>query len=150
MLNGCRPWPKKLADEYIAKGYWENVTFGDILDRSTWYFPNREALVGISPVSGEVRDTYLDLQKKANRLAFHLLRLGLKPHDRVILQLPNIRVHAENLAIIPLKAGKFDMVDNLLSLDSANLLPAAVELIARRGANQPVNTAIDNIPFPLP
>jgi len=90
MLVGCSPWPRELADRYVARHYWENFTIGDILDRSAWYFPQREALVGISPVKGEVRDTYRDLHKKVNRLAHHLLRLGLKPSDRVLLQLPNI------------------------------------------------------------
>jgi 2,3-dihydroxybenzoate-AMP ligase len=90
MLNGFCPWPKEFADRYMARGFWENLTLGDILDRSAWYFPEREALVGISPVDGEVRDTYGTLQRKVDRLALHLLRLGLNPHDRVILQLPNI------------------------------------------------------------
>jgi 2,3-dihydroxybenzoate-AMP ligase len=74
----------------MAWGYWGNVTLGDMLDRSAWYFPKREALVGTSPVLGEVRDTYTDLKKKVDRLALHLFRLGLKPLDRLILQLPNI------------------------------------------------------------
>ena len=90
MLEGCTPWPKEFAERYIAQGYWENVTLGDVLDRSAWHFPKREALVGISPVSGEVRDTYIELKRKVDRLALHLLRIGLKPSDRVILQLPNI------------------------------------------------------------
>ncbi|MGD8982728.1 MAG: AMP-binding protein [Desulfobacteraceae bacterium] len=90
MLKGCTPWPKEFAARYMAQGYWENVTLGDMLDRSAWYFPKREALVGTSPVLGEVRDTYADLRKKVDRLAFHLLRIGLKPLDRVILQMPNI------------------------------------------------------------
>jgi 2,3-dihydroxybenzoate-AMP ligase len=76
MLNGCCPWPKEFADRYMARGFWENVTLGDILDRSAWYFPEREALVGISPVDGEVRDTYGTLQRKVDRLALHLLRLA--------------------------------------------------------------------------
>ncbi len=90
MLAGCSPWPKEFADRYVSRYYWENSTLGDILDRSARYFPEREALVGISPVKGEVRDTYRDLLKKVNRLALHLLRLGLKSPERVIFQLPNI------------------------------------------------------------
>ncbi len=90
MLEGCRPWPREFADRYVARHYWENITLGDILDRAAWYFPKREALVGTSPEMGNIRDTYQDLNKKVNRLAHHLLRLGLKPHDRIILHLPNI------------------------------------------------------------
>ena len=89
MLDECSPWPAELAKRYIALGYWENITLGDVLDRSARYFSTREALVGISPVDGEVRDTYRDLKLKVDRLAIRLLDTGLKPLDRVILQLPN-------------------------------------------------------------
>jgi 2,3-dihydroxybenzoate-AMP ligase len=51
MLKGCTPWPKEFAKRYIAQGYWENVTLGDVLDRSAWHFPKREALVGTSPLA---------------------------------------------------------------------------------------------------
>jgi len=90
MLEGCSPWPEEFARKYIAQGYWENITLGDMLDRSALYFPEREALVGTSPVAGEVRDTYRHLKRKVDRLALHFLRLGLQPLDRVVLQLPNI------------------------------------------------------------
>jgi 2,3-dihydroxybenzoate-AMP ligase len=90
MLDGCCPWPKELVDQYVSQGFWENYTLGDILDRTAWYFPKREALIGISPVNGETRDTYSELRSKVDHLALHLLRLGFKPNDRVILQLPNI------------------------------------------------------------
>ncbi len=90
MLDGCCPWPKELADQYVTQGIWENITLGDMLDRTTTYFPKREAIIGVSPVLGETRDTYTDLRSKVDRLALHLLRLGFKPKDRVILQLPNI------------------------------------------------------------
>ncbi|MDP6179005.1 MAG: AMP-binding protein [Desulfatiglandales bacterium] len=89
MLDGCCPWPEEMADRYIARGYWDNVTLGDVLDRSARFFPKREALVGTSPVAGEVRDTFRDIKRKADRLALHFLRLGLRPLDRVIVQLPN-------------------------------------------------------------
>lgn len=90
MLAGCPDWPPEFVSRYVTKGYWEGLTIGDILDRSAWHFPDREALVGISPVDGETRDTYAALQRKVNRLALHLLRLGFRPLDRVIMQLPNI------------------------------------------------------------
>ena len=90
MLEGCCPWPSELAETYTARSTWENLTFGDVLDRSARHFSEREALVGVSPVMGEVRDTYHDLKIKADRLSLQFLRLGLRPLDRIILQLPNI------------------------------------------------------------
>ncbi len=90
MLPGCSDWPMEFEKRYVSRGYWEGLTIGDILDRSAWAFPEREALVGVSPVWGETRDTYAVLQMKVNRLAIHLLRIGVTPLDRVIMQFPNI------------------------------------------------------------
>lgn len=90
MLPGCTPWPAEEARRYFQLGYWEGLTNGDLLDRAALQYPEREALVGRSPALGEVRDTYGELRRKVNRLALHLLRLGMHPGERVVLQLPNV------------------------------------------------------------
>ena len=90
MLDGCVDWPLEFKELYTSKGYWENRTIGDILDRSAGLFPERDALVAYSPVWGETRDTYASLLKKVNRLAIHLKQMGIKPLDRIIMHLPNI------------------------------------------------------------
>lgn len=84
MLEGFTPWPSELQKEFVQKGYWQEIPIGESFDRVVADFPKREALV-----SGNLRLTYEELQQKVNRLAFQLLKSGLRPKDRVILQLGN-------------------------------------------------------------
>jgi len=90
MLEGYVPYPEQDVKYYRAKGYWKDITIGDTLVQAAARLPFREALVGTSPVLGEVRDTYAELLAKVDRLALHLLRLGVKPGERALFQLPNI------------------------------------------------------------
>ena len=85
MLEGCTPWPADFAERYRDKGYWEGLTLSRVIDASVARFGDREALV-----FGTQRITYRDLGKRIDRLAYHLAKTGLKPRDRVVLQLPNI------------------------------------------------------------
>ncbi len=57
---------------------------GDILDRTTDVFPNKEALV-----DDRLRLTYSELRDKVDRLAVGLMNLGIEKGDTVLLQLPN-------------------------------------------------------------
>ena len=84
MLEGFTPWPAGLARRYRDKGYWEGLTLSRVLDASVERFGDREALV-----FGAQRITYRDLGMRVDRLAYHLAKAGLKPSDRVVLQLPN-------------------------------------------------------------
>lgn len=84
MLEGCTSWPPELRKEYVQKGYWQELPIGDSFDRAVANFANREALV-----MGDLRLTYAELQQKVNRLAFQMLKSGLKPKDRMIFQLAN-------------------------------------------------------------
>ncbi len=85
MLRGCTPWPPQFAQDYRQKGYWEGITLGEMLDMSVEEYGPREALV-----FNDQRVTYRELGDRVNRLAFHFAEQGLKPLDRVLLQLPNI------------------------------------------------------------
>lgn len=84
MLEGFTPFPIELQKEYVKKGYWQEIPIGESFDRVVADFPKREALV-----KGNLRLTYEELQQKVNSLAFKLLESGLKPKDRVVLQLGN-------------------------------------------------------------
>lgn len=84
MLEGFTPWPADLARRYRDKGYWEGLTLSRVLDASVERFADREALV-----FGAQRITYRDLGMRVDHLAYHLAKAGLKPRDRVVLQLPN-------------------------------------------------------------
>ena len=84
MLEGCTLWPPDMQKEYVQKGYWPEISVGEGFDRVVANFTKREALV-----CGDLRLTYEELQQKVNRLAVQFLASGLKPKDRIIMQLGN-------------------------------------------------------------
>lgn len=85
MLEGCTPWPEEFARRYREKGYWADITLAEMLESSIQKFGSKEALI-----YNDLRLTYDQLGAKINRLAYHFLESGLRPRDRVVLQLPNI------------------------------------------------------------
>jgi 2,3-dihydroxybenzoate-AMP ligase len=84
MLEGFIPIPADFAARYRAKGYWLDRPMGE-------YF--RDVFYGggdrIAAVAGQERVTYRELGARIDRLACHLLDLGIAPLDRVVVQLPN-------------------------------------------------------------
>jgi non-ribosomal peptide synthetase component E (peptide arylation enzyme) len=85
MLEGCSPWPPELAARYRARGYWQGLALGDLVDRWAFDYGEREALVSASE-----RITYHELAQRVDRLAHHLLHLGLRAPQRIVVQLPNV------------------------------------------------------------
>ncbi|HET9092473.1 MAG TPA: AMP-binding protein [Acidimicrobiales bacterium] len=89
MLDGVVPFPDDVAEQYVAKGYWEErpliAAFREVFRR----FADRVALVdGDGPV------TYRQLDERSTHLARHLLDLGFQPLDRIVVQLPNTALFA--------------------------------------------------------
>lgn len=84
MLDGCTPWPEEFARRYRAEGYWQDITLGQMLDRTAARVPDRMAVV-----DGAKSATYRQLVERSDRLAAQFAALGLKARDRVIFQLPN-------------------------------------------------------------
>lgn len=84
MLQGCTPWPEELARRYRQEGYWAGHTLHDMLVRWAEATPGHTALV-----EGDRRMSYAELRAAVERLAGNLIDLGLRPRDRVVLQLPN-------------------------------------------------------------
>jgi 2,3-dihydroxybenzoate-AMP ligase len=84
-LAGVTPIPPDFAARYRARGYWEDVPLGRFYDRVFKSHENRLALI-----SGDERVTYNELEQRVDRLALHLLELGVTPLDRWVVQLPNI------------------------------------------------------------
>lgn len=85
MLPGCTPWPADVAAYYRAKGYWQGRTLGDLVDRWAAEYGEREAII-----SGDERISYHELRRRVDRLALHLVRLGLRAPERIVVQLPNM------------------------------------------------------------
>jgi salicylate---CoA ligase len=80
------PWPDEAAKEYVAKGYWAGVPLGTLLREVADRRPDAPALA--DPDAG-VRLTHAELAGRAESAAARLLDLGLRPGDRIIVQLGN-------------------------------------------------------------
>lgn len=83
-LEGFLPYKKEVIKEYTENGAWLNLTYGDLLDRAAARNPDKTAVID----EGH-RIPYGVLKEMVQRFAVSLLDLGMRPHDRVILQLPN-------------------------------------------------------------
>ncbi|KAB8143116.1 (2,3-dihydroxybenzoyl)adenylate synthase [Chloroflexia bacterium SDU3-3] len=84
-LPGVVPWPEDVAARYLDEGYWRGETFGAMLRERAERHGDREALV-----CGERRWSYRELDARADALAAGFHALGIRPQDRVVVQLPNI------------------------------------------------------------
>lgn len=78
-------WPDDLAARYRAAGYWRGETFSGFLRARAAERPDAIAIIG-----GAQRWTYAELVSRAEMTAAGLLRLGLRPGDRVVVQLGNV------------------------------------------------------------
>lgn len=71
---------------------YERLSVGDILERVTWSFPNKEAIVAWEGAYAEKRMerlTYREADELANQFANALLSLGLQRTDRVLFYCGN-------------------------------------------------------------
>jgi len=84
MLEGCVPWPAAQAARYRARGWWEGITITQMLARSAARQPEKDAII-----CADRRLSYRDLVETSDRLACRFLESGIKPLDRVLMQLPN-------------------------------------------------------------
>jgi len=78
-------WPDEFVSRYREAGYWRGETFPSFLRARARDFANDIAVIG-----GDTRLTYAQLWDEAERIAAGFLAIGLKPGDRVIVQLGNI------------------------------------------------------------
>ncbi|HEY5340007.1 MAG TPA: AMP-binding protein [Candidatus Aquilonibacter sp.] len=85
MLAGVVPFPPEFAARYRAAGYWEDRSLRDEFAVVFARYATRIALN-----DGERSYTYAEIDRLATNLALNLLELGLKPLDRVVVQLPNV------------------------------------------------------------
>ncbi|MDR6953910.1 2,3-dihydroxybenzoate-AMP ligase [Ancylobacter sp. 3268] len=85
MIPLLQPFPPDVAERYRQAGHWRGETFPGMLRQLASRYSSRTAVVG-----GEQRWSYAELADRAERAAAGFLALGLKPGDRVVVQLPNI------------------------------------------------------------
>ena len=104
-LAGVTPFPSDFAARYRERGYWEDVPLGRFYAGVFASHGKRAAMI-----SGSERVTYAELRERVERLALHLLDLGVAPLDRWVVQLPNIPEFVylyfalERLGAIPIMA----------------------------------------------
>lgn len=148
-LDGVVPFPSDFMARYRARGYWEDrplvAHFLECFER----FADRVAVI-----DGDRRVTYQQLGEQAQRVALNLLDLGLKPLDRVVVQLPNtlefvqLYFGLQHLGAIPIMAlpsHRFREVNQFVRLSDAvaAATPAAgrdvsfVDMIRRIAADAP-------------
>ncbi len=84
LLDGVTPFTEKDAQKYNKLRWWAGLTLGDLLDRAADIHPEKEAFV-----DSRSRITYQEARDLADRLAIGLIKSGINPLDRVLLQLPN-------------------------------------------------------------
>ena len=83
---GTVPWPADAVRDYIVKGYWAGIPLGTLLREAADRRPNAPALS--DPAAG-LRLTHAELAGRAESAAVRLLDLGLRPGDRIVVQLGN-------------------------------------------------------------
>jgi 2,3-dihydroxybenzoate-AMP ligase len=86
MLEGFVPFPKEFIDRYRKDGYWEDRPL-----REEYAVRFKKFSDSIALVDGDIEWTYQDLDVKSDNLALNLLDMGIKPLDRIVPQLPNIK-----------------------------------------------------------
>ena len=105
LIDGFIPYAGEDAEKYNRLRWWPGLTFGDILDRAADMFPDKVAFV-----DADSRLTYSQARDRVNRLAVSLMDLGIRPTERVLVQLPNWNAFA--VAFFALQ--KIGAIDTLL------------------------------------
>jgi len=82
--TGLTAWPDELVTRYVARGHWQGRALGEYFTAAATASPD-----AIAVVHGEVRLSYRELMARADGLAVRLRELGLRPDDRIVVQLPN-------------------------------------------------------------
>ncbi|WP_319456704.1 MULTISPECIES: (2,3-dihydroxybenzoyl)adenylate synthase [unclassified Mycobacterium] len=83
-IDGVVPWPDDVAAHYRKAGYWHGRSVASYLAEQVERRPLDEAIV-----DGTTRLTYRDLWDRSAACAQALLDLGIRPGDRIVVQLPN-------------------------------------------------------------
>ncbi|UCB48574.1 MAG: AMP-binding protein [Deltaproteobacteria bacterium] len=84
VFEGFTPYDPEAAQLYQKRRWWLGMTLGDMFDRASDLYPEREALVGAGK-----RYTWAELRSLVDKMAYNLLQEGFQPGDTVLLQLPN-------------------------------------------------------------
>lgn len=122
---------------------WERTSVGDVLERLTWSYPDKEAVVGAPGAYAypeHERLTYRQADELANRVAHALLDSGLRRGDRVLMfcensveaYLTKIGIAKAGLVCVPVNPSLApDVVAYLIERTSPGFAVVDAELWAR-------------------
>ena len=85
MVQGVVPFPPEFARRYRERGYWADKSLAQEFRLIFGRYAERVAVI-----DGDRSITYAELDRLSDNLALNLLHLGIKPLDRVVVQLPNV------------------------------------------------------------
>ncbi|GAB3113174.1 (2,3-dihydroxybenzoyl)adenylate synthase [Streptomyces calidiresistens] len=85
MLEDCTPWPAATAARYRREGIWLGTDLGSLPRAWARAYGTDTALV-----AGEQRMSFRELADRIDRRAAGFVRAGVRPGDRIVLQLPNV------------------------------------------------------------
>ncbi len=83
-IEGFEPYRPEDAERYDKYSWWLGITWGDMFDKTTDLYPDKEGLV-----DDTARFTYRQLRSKVDRLAVGFMGLGIRQRDFVLVQIPN-------------------------------------------------------------
>jgi 2,3-dihydroxybenzoate-AMP ligase len=83
-IEGFTPYAKEDIEKYNSMRWWLGMTWGDLFDKNTDIYPEK---IGLVDDTG--RWTNKELRQGVDKLAVSLMKLGIRPKDRVLVQLPN-------------------------------------------------------------
>jgi 2,3-dihydroxybenzoate-AMP ligase/mycobactin salicyl-AMP ligase len=83
-IDGFEPYRPEDVERYTKSRWWLGLTWGDMFDKATDLYPQKEGLV-----DDTTSFTYKELREKVDRLAIGFMELGIKERDFVLLQIPN-------------------------------------------------------------
>lgn len=84
-MDGVVPFPPEFAARYRTAGYWQNRPLRDEFADWCAKFGKRTALI-----DARQHVTFAELDARSTNLALNLLDLGIRPRDRLVVQLPNV------------------------------------------------------------
>ena len=86
MLEGFVPFPEEFKKKYRDKGYWVDKALREEYSERFERYPDKIVLI-----DGDTELSYAEVDRLSTNLALNLLDIGLKPLDRVVPQLPNVK-----------------------------------------------------------
>ncbi len=144
-----------------ATDRWNRVSVGDLFERLTWSYPDKEAIVAWEGASADPayhRVTYRQADELANQIANSILARGLEPGERVLMFCENsveaymfkFGIAKAGLTCVPINpmlapdviAYLIDRAEPRLSVLDADLWPRAREAFAQHGMTPEVTIEI--------